>query len=67
VKIFALILPVTLALLWAVPIFTSGQFNLDAFAVDFGLVAVTYLMLVYPRLFSAIARRHKSLSTRALA
>jgi hypothetical protein len=65
--IFAFILPVSLALLWAVPVFTSGEFSLGWLAVDFTLVMATYLMLAYPRLFSGIARRNKPLATRALA
>jgi hypothetical protein len=67
--IFALVLPLSLALLWAVPIFTSGEFSLGWgwFVVDFLVVAATYLMLAYPGLFKAIARRHKSFSSRALA
>ena len=36
-------------------------------SVDFVVVAGTYLMLAYPGLFKAIARRHKSFSSRALA
>jgi hypothetical protein len=64
---FALILPVSLALLWAFPIFTSGQFSLGWFAVDFLLVMATYLGLAHPHLFSGIARRRKTLATRALA
>ncbi len=66
-KIFAFILPLSLVLLWAFPIFTSGEFSLGWFAVDFSVVVATYLMLAYPRLFSAIARRNKPLATRALA
>ena len=65
--IFALVLPLSLALLWAVPIFTSVEFSLGWFVVDFLVVAATYLMLAYPGLFKAIARRHKSFSSRALA
>lgn len=66
--IFALVLPLSLALLWAVPFFTSGEeVSLGWFAVDFIVVAGTYVMLAYPGLFKAIARRHKSFSSRALA
>lgn len=65
--IFALVLPLSLALLWAVPVFTSGEFSPGWFVVDFLVVAATYLMLAYPGLFKAIARRHKSFSSRALA
>jgi hypothetical protein len=65
--IFAFILPLSLVLLWAFPIFKSGEFSLGWFAVDFGFVMATYLMLAYPRLFSGIARRHKAFSSRALA
>jgi hypothetical protein len=66
-KIFAFILPFSLALLWAVPVFESGEFSLGWFIVDFSIIMATYLMLAHPRLFSGIARRHKQLSTRALA
>ena len=65
--IFALVLPLSLALLWAVPVFTSGEFSLGWFAFDFFVVAATYLMLAYPGMFKAVARRHKSFSSRALA
>jgi hypothetical protein len=65
--ILALILPLSLALLLAAPIVTSGEFSLGWFAVDLGVVMVTYLMLAYPRLFSGIARRRKAFSSRALA
>jgi hypothetical protein len=65
--IFALVLPLSLALLWAVPVFTSGEFSLGWFVVDFFFVAATYLMLAYPGMFKAVARRHKSFSSRALA
>jgi hypothetical protein len=65
--ILAFILPLSLALLWAFPIFKSGEFSLGWFAVDFALVMATYLMLAYPRLFNGIARRNKTLATRALA
>ena len=65
--IFALVLPLSLAFLWAVPVFTSGEFSLGWFVVDFLVVAATYLMLAYPGLFKTIARRHKSFSSRALA
>jgi hypothetical protein len=65
--IFAFILPLSLALLWAVPVFTSGEFSLGWFVVDFVVVMATYLMLAYPRLFSGIARRNKAFSGRALA
>jgi hypothetical protein len=65
--IFALVLPLSLAFLWAVPVVTSGEFSLGWFVVDFLVVATTYLMLAYPGLFKTIARRHKSFSSRALA
>ena len=66
-KIFALILPLSLAALWAVPILTSEEFSLGWAVVDFVFVVTTYLMLAYPGLFKGIARRRKPLSTRALA
>jgi hypothetical protein len=66
-KILALLLPLSLALLMATPIFASGEFSLGWFAVDLGVVMATYLMLAYPRLFSGIARRRKAFSSRALA
>lgn len=65
--IFAFILTVSLMLLWAVPVVTSEGFSVGWFAVDLCILAVTYLMLARPRLFSSIARRNKQLNTRAKA
>ena len=65
--IFALILPVGLILLWAVPILTSNEFDAGWFAIELCVLMGTYLMLVYPGLFSFIARRNKQITYRAMA
>ncbi len=65
--ISAFILTVSLMLLWAVPVVTSDGFNAGWFAVDLCILAVTYVMLAYPGLFSSIARRNRPPTTRAKA
>ncbi len=66
-RIFALILPVGLFLLWATPILMSEEFDAVWFAIDFGILMGTYLMLAYPELFSFMARRNKQITCRAMA
>ncbi len=65
--IFALISIAGLVLLWAAPILTSKGFNTSWFAIDLCILMGTYLMLAYPGLFGAIARRKKQLTCRAMA
>ncbi|SEK44607.1 hypothetical protein [Nitrosovibrio tenuis] len=66
-RISALILNLSLLLLWAVPILASREINAGWLAIDFGIVASTYLMLAYPNLFSFIPRRNKQILSRAMA
>ena len=65
--IAALIFPLSLVFLWAVPILLSEEFNAVSLSVEFLLLTATYLMLVYPGLFSFLARGNKQIRSRAMA
>lgn len=65
--ILALIMPVGLILLWAVPILTSNEFDAGWFAVELCVLTGTYLMLAHPGLFGFIARRGRKITYRAMA
>ena len=65
--ILALIMPVALILLWAIPILTSNEFDAGWAAVELCVLIGTYLMLAHPGLFGFIARRGRKITYRAMA
>ncbi len=62
-----LILSVGIFLLWATPILASNEFDAGWFAIEFCVLMGTYVMLVYPSLFSFIPRRNKQTTYSAMA
>ncbi|ARO87317.1 hypothetical protein EBAPG3_005770 [Nitrosospira lacus] len=65
--IFSLLLTAAVVLLWAFPVLTSKEFDAGRFAIDFCIFMGTYLMLVYPELFSSVARRKRQFTSRVPA
>ncbi len=61
---YFLIIPVIFALLWAIPVFTSSEFDLGWAAIEFGVLMGTYIMYVHPGLFSFIPHRNGRITYR---
>jgi hypothetical protein len=64
---WAVISAVGLAVLWAVPFMAAEKVDAGRIAIEFCLLVVTYLMLVYPGLFSFMRRGKKQVVSRAMA
>jgi len=59
-----LIIPVIFVLLWAIPVFTSSEFDLGWAVIEFCVLMGTYIMYVHPGLFSFIPHRDRKITYR---
>ncbi|MEY4961286.1 MAG: hypothetical protein RL610_1465 [Pseudomonadota bacterium] len=57
-----LIIPVIFAFLWAIPVFTSSEFNLGWAVIEFCVLMGTYIMCVHSGLFSFIFHRDRKIT-----
>jgi hypothetical protein len=61
---YVLIIPVIFAFLWAIPVFTSSEFNLGWAVIEFCVLMGTYIMYVHPGLFNFIPYRDRKITYR---
>lgn len=59
-----LIMPIILVLLWAIPVFTSSEFDLGWAIIEFCVLAGAYIAYVHPGIFSFIPRRDRKITYR---
>ena len=64
---WAVISALGLAVLWAIPVMGAEKVDAGWIAIEFSLLAVTYLLLVYPGLFNFMRRGKKQVTIRAMA
>ena len=65
---FGLIIPVILALLWAVPVvMLNDEFHLGWAIIEFCVLVGTYVAYAHPGLFSFLPRRDRKITSRAMA
>ena len=64
---YGLMIPVILAVLWAVPVVILNEFDLGWAIIEFCVLIGTYIVYAHPGLFSFVPRRDRKITYSAMA